>query len=180
MNTRKLLAMLVARYSKVTSYQLPRYIYAAEVPAAVGLYGLNARRVDFLAQDTQTEIVNEDGRRFKRETVWSEITGERRIQLHGHEIKVSRGDWLTELRKPEKAQVWKQYCDRWWLVAPVGIVQPSELPDGWGLLVPSGRGLRQVVVAPRLNPVAMPATARASFMRCAIKQINNNYEMRDE
>lgn len=55
----------------------------------------------------------------------------------GHEIKVSRGDWLKELKNPAKADWWWKLCHQWFLVVPKphgDIVKPGELPAGWGLL----------------------------------------------
>ncbi|WP_461169293.1 hypothetical protein [Arthrobacter sp. Z1-15] len=73
--------------------------------------------------------------------------------MHGHEVKVSRSDWLTELRDPTKSERIKRFCDYWWLVVPnADIVKPGELPEGWGLMVQSGHGLRAKVKAPRLTP----------------------------
>lgn len=66
--------------------------------------------------------------------------------LRGHEIKVSRADWLTELGKHHKASVWADTCHEFWLVTPLAsIVHPGELPPGWGHMVP-GRGRRMSVV----------------------------------
>lgn len=60
--------------------------------------------------------------------------------LVGHELKVSRADWLHELDHPEKAEVWAQHCHAWYLVVPnEAIVRREELPHGWGLMVPSAR-----------------------------------------
>lgn len=54
--------------------------------------------------------------------------------LYGFEFKVSRSDWLCELRKPQKAESWFQYCDHWGLiVSDISIVKTGELPAGWGL-----------------------------------------------
>lgn len=53
-----------------------------------------------------------------------------------HELKVSRSDWLRELDDPAKAEAWWPYCHEFWIAAPNGIVDLSELPDGWGLMVP--------------------------------------------
>lgn len=72
--------------------------------------------------------------------------------IHGHEVKVSRADWLTELRDPTKAERIKRYCNFWWLVVPdAAIVKPGELPEGWGLMVKAGTGLRTKVRAPRMD-----------------------------
>jgi hypothetical protein len=59
-----------------------------------------------------------------------------------HEIKVSRSDWLRELDDPAKAEAWWPYCNRFWLVAPPGIVAAGELPKGWGLLEIPASGRR--------------------------------------
>lgn len=60
--------------------------------------------------------------------------------LTGHEIKVSRSDWLHELDQPDKADRWADQCHAWYVVAPsVEIVKPEELPHGWGLMVPNAR-----------------------------------------
>lgn len=56
--------------------------------------------------------------------------------LVGHEIKVSRSDWLHELDQPGKADLWADQCHAWYAVAPsTDIIRPEELPAGWGLMV---------------------------------------------
>ena len=71
----------------------------------------------------------------------------------GHEIKVSRSDWLTELRDPTKSERIKRFCDYWYLVVsdPL-IVAKDELPEGWGLMVKAGDRLRIKHRAPQLTP----------------------------
>ncbi|CAA0129295.1 Uncharacterised protein [Mycolicibacterium vanbaalenii] len=57
--------------------------------------------------------------------------------LVGHELKVSRADWLNELNKPGKSDPWADQCHEWWLVVnDPAIVHPGELPAHWGLMVP--------------------------------------------
>lgn len=73
--------------------------------------------------------------------------------MHGHEVKVSRSDWLTELKDLTKAERIKRYCNYWWLVvSDASMVKPGELPDGWGLMVKSGNLLRIKIRAPKLDP----------------------------
>jgi len=50
------------------------------------------------------------------------------------ECKISRGDFLADREKPfrEKAHL-GMGCERFYLT-PAGLLQPSELPGGWGLL----------------------------------------------
>lgn len=86
--------------------------------------------------------------------------------LHGHEVKVSRSDWLTELRAPEKAEVFKRHMDYWWLVvSDRSIVRPGELPTGWGLLISCGPYLQVSHLAPRLEPEPMPRELLVSLTR---------------
>lgn len=59
--------------------------------------------------------------------------------LTGHEVKVSRGDWLHELDQPGKADTWADQCHAWYRVTPRNLVKPEELPHGWGLMVPNPR-----------------------------------------
>jgi hypothetical protein len=89
---------------------------------------------------------------------------------HGFEIKASRADWLTELRSPDKAEAFKRYCNRWWLVvSDRRIVRDGELPEGWGLLAVAGSTLRAVKPAPRLSAEAWPRPLVASFARAVAK-----------
>lgn len=110
------------------------------------------------------------------------------LAIHGHEVKVSRSDWLTELKQPEKSEAVRRYCDRWWLVvADRSIVKPGELPSGWGLMVISERRFsrwnrerhgydvgieryaRVVTAAPRLQPEPISRDFVAPLLRAAVK-----------
>ena len=64
----------------------------------------------------------------------------RGLYLHAIEIKVSRSDFLREMKAPEKAEKIARHCDRMFLAAPKGLVQPDELPGPWGLLEVSSAG----------------------------------------
>jgi hypothetical protein len=60
--------------------------------------------------------------------------------LDGHELKVSRSDWLHELDQFNKADWWFSHTHRWWLVVPdLSVAKAEELPAGWGLMVVSPR-----------------------------------------
>lgn len=58
------------------------------------------------------------------------------LEVYGFEKKVSRSDWLRELKDPKKADAVGKYCDRWWIVAPKDVVDVKEMPVPWGLLIP--------------------------------------------
>lgn len=67
--------------------------------------------------------------------------------LIGHELKVSRADWLSELNKPGKADAWADECHEWWLVVDdPAIIHPGELPAGWGLMSPGLRSKTRMTV----------------------------------
>lgn len=81
----------------------------------------------------------------------------RGLEVHGFEIKASRGDWLRELKDPWKAESIGKYCDRWWLVvADRTIVKPGEMPDAWGVLAPRGDDDLAVVVEAKKNEAPTP------------------------
>lgn len=89
----------------------------------------------------------------------------RGLALHGFEIKVSRGDWLSELKNPAKAEEISKFCDHWWIVAPDGLVQLKELPSTWGLLTCKNGKLRQAVRAPKLNAEPLSRQFIAALLR---------------
>lgn len=96
------------------------------------------------------------------------------IALHGLELKVSRGDWLRELRQPDKAGSIAKFVDFWWLVVPsLDVVMPGELPMGWGLLVVDqeradaglSRPLRVAHKAPQRGAVPLDLPFVAALVR---------------
>jgi hypothetical protein len=89
--------------------------------------------------------------------------------VHGFEVKVSRSDWLHELKDPEKAEAFKPYCDHWWLVVPDASIVRDDLPDGWGLLAVSNGSLRVRRRAPKLARQPMPFGMTAAWLRAAAK-----------
>ncbi len=50
------------------------------------------------------------------------------------EVKVSRSDWMRELKDPAKSEAAWEIGDRFWICATAGVVDPAELPQGWGLI----------------------------------------------
>jgi hypothetical protein len=144
---RDLLNLLAQRYGVMSMGDSARYAYAEQVPSKTSWV---TRRLDFMAMD-----------------MWPSAG----LDLHGFEVKCSRSDWLVELRDPSKAEEFKQYMDRWWLViADRAMVKPGELPEGWGLIALDKRGsLRTVTFAPRLTPAPMPKKMLAGLLRATQK-----------
>ena len=51
-----------------------------------------------------------------------------------YEIKVSRSDWLRELKKPRKRAMARRYSTQFYFVAPKGLIKVEELPPDAGLV----------------------------------------------
>jgi len=114
---------------------------------------------------TYAEVTDQaTGRRcdFLAVSLWAS----RGLCVDGHEVKVSRSDWLAEPARPTKADPWWPVCHRWWLVVPsAGLVAEGELPAGWGLMVPTGaRRLRVLTPAVR-REVSPPMWLLAALVR---------------
>jgi hypothetical protein len=100
------------------------------------------------------------------------------LALHGHEIKISRSDWLRELKEPEKAAEFIPYMNFWWLVAShPRIVRDGELPEGWGLMVMRGPLLVVATRAPRRDAKPLTPTRLAALLR-AVGQTSAYLERR--
>lgn len=77
-------------------------------------------------------------------------------ELEGFEVKVSRSDWLGELKNHRKAEEIFQYCDRWWLVtSDKEIAKIEEIPTPWGWMAYTGNGFKVMKKAPPLKPKAL-------------------------
>lgn len=88
------------------------------------------------------------------------------LALHGHEIKVSRPDWLRELKEPEKSAEFIPYMNYWWaVVSGPRIVRDGELPEGWGLMVMRGQLLVVARQAPRRDALPLTPTRLAALLR---------------
>jgi hypothetical protein len=145
-----MLALLEKRYMGERSGNGPAWAFVPKVRNAAGFQA--NRTIDALAM-----------------SLWPS----RGLEIHGHEIKVSRSDWLRELKDPAKAEAFTDMCDRWWIVAgDAKIVAAGELPPTWGLMVATGRGLKITVQAPELPPTEapwMPKTFLAALLRSATR-----------
>lgn len=86
--------------------------------------------------------------------------------LEGFEVKVSRADWLNEVKNPAKCRPSKQYCHRWWLViANASMVREGELPEDWGMMAVVDGQLKVIKKAPELQPVPLTVDFVASLLR---------------
>lgn len=57
-----------------------------------------------------------------------------------HEIKVSRADLLSDLRRPAKGQAYLALAGQCWYVLRDGIAQAQEVPEAFGVMFAAGEG----------------------------------------
>lgn len=67
--------------------------------------------------------------------------------LVGYEVKVDRGDWLAELKDPDKKIEAMEFVSEFYFAAPKGLIPKEEVPKGCGLV--------EISFGPRggINPV---------------------------
>ncbi|RVG90383.1 MULTISPECIES: hypothetical protein [Sinorhizobium] len=88
-------------------------------------------------------------------------------EIHGFEVKVSRSDFLNEMKNPEKAMPIMQYCHRWSLVCPASMVKLDEVPATWGVYWYKGGALKKARQAPLLEAKPLTAAFVAALVRRA-------------
>jgi hypothetical protein len=93
----------------------------------------------------------------------------RGLDVIGFEFKAHRGDWLRELRSPDKAEEIFQFCDQWYLVADEHTAHADEIPATWGWLCPGEKGLREAKSAPKLAAKPLAREFVTSLLRSAQK-----------
>ncbi len=94
----------------------------------------------------------------------------RGLMLEGIEIKVSRADWLSELKDPSKAETFFRYCDRWWIAtSDASLVHEGELPEPWGHLTVANGKIKVVKPAPKLAPQPL----ERGFLAAMLKRATN-------
>lgn len=148
MNTKELIELLSKKYPPPVSAFIPEF--------RCGTGYSRDSRADAIAMD-----------------LWPSATNG--LQLVGFELKVSRADWLREIKNPHKATPIKQFCDRWYVVCSDAKVvkYADELPHGWGLIFAEdgkeGKHLHTMIEAPKLEPLPLDRAFAAALMRRATR-----------
>lgn len=94
----------------------------------------------------------------------------RGLTITGIEVKSYRSDWLSELKKPAKAENIYQYCDYFYLLTiDDTIAKLEEIPATWGWLCVKGSVVKTMKEAPRLE--AKPVSRH--FMCAMLKRACN-------
>lgn len=72
-----------------------------------------------------------------------------------HEIKVSRSDFLNDISKPEKREAYAAMAEAVYYVAPEGIINPIDIPQGFGLIVEKSIGQFSLIKRPRKRKIEL-------------------------
>ena len=118
------------------------------------------------------EVANGTGTAADRwaDAVRFELWPSKGYAITGYEIKVSRSDWLNELRDPTKSAAISKFCDHWYLVSPDGVLGIDELPENWGWIRATPNGLTVKTRAPKREPAAIDRSFAASLLRKTIEK----------
>jgi hypothetical protein len=85
----------------------------------------------------------------RADALWLPLMTGMRGQVWGYELKVSRADLMHELADPTKADPWMRYCNQWSLVvSDEAFLRGLDIPELWGILVPSGKRMMRTVRKP--------------------------------
>ena len=142
MNSKEIRGLLARRY------QPPTYAFFSEVSDGTG--GMHSRYADAVA----CGLYPSQG-----------------LEIEGFEIKSVRSDWLNELKHPEKSNAVMQYCHRWWIVAPKGVLAAAELPKSWGYIELRGEKFWTLKHAPELQAKVPDQAFLASLFRRATENV---------
>jgi len=63
----------------------------------------------------------------------------------GYEVKVSRSDFLGEMKKPGKTARSARFCTSFYFACPAGLLLPEDVPDPYGLVHVFEKGTTRVV-----------------------------------
>jgi len=136
----------------------------------VALEMQRAGRVVWRALSLRAPLPDDDGR-----TRWSLVmpdvfsirhtTREDHVEPIVHEIKVSRADLLSDLRRADKGAAYAALSSQCWYVLREGIGDPDELPEPFGVILAGRDALRVARPAPR-RPLKLPFVAWMALARC--------------
>lgn len=93
-----------------------------------------------------------------------------RLEIIAYEIKISRGDFLHEVKNPEKRRSAMLLCDYFTFVVPKGLVKREETPEGCGLMTVDDMGRTLMELAGDKNPDA-PRELHRRFVASMLRNV---------
>lgn len=93
----------------------------------------------------------------------------RGLSINGIEEKRFRSDWLSELKKPQKAENIFKYCDYFWLLTcDDSVAKLDEIPITWGWLSIKGEKIYVKKEAPQLQPIQLTRNFLCAMLKRAV------------
>lgn len=130
------------------------------------------------------QVANGTGQsREKRRTVDAlavSVYPSRGLYLAGIEIKITRSDWVKELREVEKASDIQRFCRQWYMACPVGVIPEGEVPLNWGLIVVRKDGATVVKPAVDLSPEPPDMPFMCAVLRAAASAYGKRLRLLEE
>ncbi len=96
-------------------------------------------------------------------------TLEEQVEPIAHEIKVSRADLLSDLRRQAKAAAYLAVASQCWYVLREGIANAEEVPAAYGVIFASPGGLDVARAAPR-RALRLPLAVWMALARAAAER----------
>ncbi len=143
-----------------------------EAPKQLGLWEMLRMRHSGDAWIFVEEVGNGTGTNVSRhaDALALGLWPSRGYEIHGYEVKISRGDVRRELDDPSKADAVGKFCDYWWLVVQdLSIIDGLIIPSTWGILYPKNRVLRVHRKAPKREAKEVNRAFAAALIRKALK-----------
>ncbi len=96
----------------------------------------------------------------------------------GYEIKVNRGDLLSELKNPEKRAVAMKHCHQFYFVTTKGLAHHTEFPEDCGLIEIWKNKSRHVVIDAPVRDIGNPSWLLAGrIAHRAMSEYHERYDM---
>ncbi len=126
------------------------------------------------------EVSNDTGSKLKRfaDCIAVNAFPSMGYAIHGIEIKVARGDLLKEMDDPSKSNEFFQYCDRWFIACPKGMIKKEEIPAPWGIIFVNEKGESRIYKQALQNEEKKPVSIGlfVSMLRRVRDTIENEYK----
>ena len=143
----------------------PEWAFIVELRTGVG-YNSDPSHV-FDAE--QGEFVKQPNAHEQRLDAWALATWPSKgLVAVTYEVKVSRADFLHELKEPSKRELGLAYSNEFYFATPKGLISPAELPPECGLVEVYENGQARVrVPAPQREMELLPLLFVAALARRA-------------
>lgn len=94
-----------------------------------------------------------------------------------YEVKISRGDFLHEIKNPDKREPALRFSNLFYFVTPVGLVERDEIPEGLGLIEVHGDLFSKEVVKATWRMSEKPTWSFMASVARSLSGAQNEYKL---